>query len=226
MKRPLVLLVCLIAILLCGHFSAAQVPINVAGLKSGATPTPTPFDACFNFRSSSGFVTDISPCVYVLKTDTYTGSPIRGGFTFGWVIENTVFDVDRNNANDPRLAGINYVAGTATAWNSNDTYFRVDLPATGTYVVHLAMGDSFGQSNMNAEIRDTTTDLSFAVSAASTSGNHYLDATGADLTNATWPGSEIGVSKSFGTTQLRLYPGSHSTSDVTTIAHLRIVRIS
>lgn len=185
----------------------------------------SPFSAGFDFRSTSGYVTDSAGFTYVLKTDTYPTT--RGGFTFGWAIDNqTVLDADRNASNDPRIAGINFVPGASNGNPIGNTYFRVDLPSAGGYNVYLAIGDSFGQFNQYVEIRDTTTSLSFTIGPTNTAANHYLDANATDLTNATWPGSQTPKAATFATTQLRLYPGALAASDVTTIANLQIVRTS
>ena len=176
----------------------------------------------FNFRATSGFVTDGAQ-VYVLPADTYPTT--RGGFTFGWVIvNNAVFGVDRSTGVDVRLAGINYTAGFNGTGLLANTYFRVDLPAVGSYNIHLAMGDTFNQSGvaMRAEIRDTTTDLTFVVSGTPSAGHQWRDAAGTLLTDTTWPTSEVGVSKTFASTQLRLYAGNLTGTDITTMAHLRI----
>lgn len=184
----------------------------------------TPFSAGFDFRSSSGYVTDSAGYTYVLKTDTYPTT--RGGFTFGWVADNQpVSDADRNAGFDPRIAGINYAPGANSGTPIGNTYFRVDLLSAGTYSIELAIGDaSFGQTNQYVSVRDTTTAL-FVVGPTNTSASHWLDANATDLTNTTWPTTEAAkTGQVFATTQFRIYPGNISSTDVTTLSHVRIVR--
>lgn len=183
----------------------------------------TPFSAGFDFRSTSGYVTDSAGYTYVLKTDTYPTT--RGGFTFGWVLDNqNTFDADRNNTFDARIAGINFVSGANTGTPIGNTYFRVDLLSAGTYSIELAIGDTSAQTNQYVSVRDTTTAL-FVVGPANTSASHWLDANATDLTNVTWPTTEAAkTGQVFATTQLRLYPGNITSTDATTVSHLRIVR--
>src|SRR5678816_4027126 len=137
-------------------------------------------DMGFNFRATSGFVTDGAEQTYVLTADTYPTT--RGGFTFGWVILNdSPTAVDRDSGIDVRLAGINYLPGYGGVGILSQSYFRVDLPTTGSYTIHLALGDTFSKTNMRGEVRDSATDLAFVVDAASLSANHWLDATDTDL---------------------------------------------
>ena len=55
---------------------------------------------------------------------------------FGWTNVTLVQARDRNNQIDPRLAGMNF------ANNGSPATFYVDLPASGTYNVSLALGDA------------------------------------------------------------------------------------
>ena len=196
--------------------------IMTAGFRGSAAPPGVSMG--FDFRSTSGFVTDPTNFTYVLKTDTYP--TLRGGLTFGWVLDNNaVFDADRDNTNDPRLAGINFTAGYGGVPILSNSYFRADLLATGTYNIFLAVGDATAaQTNQRVEIRDNTTDLSFVVGPANTSANHFLDANAVDLTNVTWPSSQTSKSAVFATTILRMYAGDLTASDVTTVASLQITQ--
>ena len=173
----------------------------------------------FNFRATSGYVTDGANQVYVLPADTYPTT--RGGFTFGWVVDgNTVFSADRDNAGDVRLAGINYISGII---GGTPTYFRVDI-APGTYNIYLAVGDTVAQTTMFVEVKDTTTSK-FTIGNFNTAINHYVDANGTDHTRANWPANNTSRSVAFATNQFRLYPGNIATNtDVTTLAHLRITQ--
>jgi len=195
--------------------------IMTTGLKAAAVAPA--WTKGFDFRATSGFVTDDANYTYVLPADTYPTT--RNSVTFGWVVDgNTVSGADRNSGAIPQLAGINFVAGLQGA---SPTYFRVDLPSAGTFDVTLGLGDaSFAQVNMRVEVRDTSTSKFFVLTGGdfSTSANHFVDASGVDRTAAAWPTDEVAVSTVFATTQLWLIPGSLSASDVTTMACLVVTQ--
>jgi hypothetical protein len=101
-----------------------------------------PFDMGFNFRGTSGYVTDPSYAVPVLGEaypNTYTnadGKSLNGGWTLAVSI------LDRASTNDPRIAGINYHF-------SSPRWFLLDLasgsaPGAGVYTVDIAYGDAGG----------------------------------------------------------------------------------
>src|SRR5271165_4650423 len=92
------------------------------------------FQAGFDFRNTSNFVSDPPGDTYVLPTMMYPTTV--NGLTFGWTNINLVQGRDRNNGLDPRLAGVNL------ATNGMPATFYVDLPTAGTYNLSLAMGDA------------------------------------------------------------------------------------
>jgi hypothetical protein len=100
------------------------------------------WDKGFNFRQTSGFVTDGANETYVLSGDSYPAT--RNGVTFGWE-DAPSGDRDRNSGIDRRLAGMNFVSSAAGA---SAYRFRVDLPAAGDYAVRLAIGDEANGSNV------------------------------------------------------------------------------
>lgn len=177
-------------------------------------------DYCFDFRLSSGFVTDTGGCVPVLD-ETYPHTYANGA-TAGW--EQTSIDGsrDRNAALDPRLAGVNRNL-------SNDVFreFRVDLPATGSYDIRAAIGDaSFGASNGEnpfASIKDTTTSLFTIVAGdGSMAAEEFYDATGVKRTSAAnWVSSNAVKTLTFSTTIFRLRL-ENATAGYTPVAHLRV----
>lgn len=178
------------------------------------------FELGFNFRATSGYVTDGADQIYVLSGDAYPTT--RLGATFGWVVgAQPVLDANRNNAIDPRLAGINYVEGGAAI----TTYFRVDLPSAGTCEVRLALGDaSFAQNNVLVIVKDTTTTLfqSPDITGLSSASGHFYDANGDDLTTVTWPGTNTPQSVEFATTQMRVYLGDPAAANVSTLAFIGV----
>ncbi len=172
-----------------------------------------PFDAGINFRASSGFVTDGTNETYCLGgSDAYPTA--RGGFTFGWVTSFT--DVrDRNAGVDRRLAGINFCPQIGD-------YFRLDLPSTGNYDIHLALGDDSGGNPVEWKLQDTTTLL--ATYTGTPGSGNFQDASGATLSAANWPGSEAPLAnKTFATTQVRLVANGTGNN---VVAHLRVVAVA
>lgn len=151
----------------------------------------TPFTAGFNFRkdnTTAGYV-DIEGVneVYVLPTDAYTGSVIRGGLKFGFTNSLSLQDGrDRSTTVDRRLAGIAINSGVAPV-------FRVDLPSAGTYDIRLAAGDAGNPATVSATVLDGATSR-IAVGPTAVSAGHFIDAVGTDLTAAAWPGSNAAVS--------------------------------
>lgn len=155
----------------------------------------TAFDKGFNFRQTSGYVTDGTNETYVLASDAYTGSVIRNGVAFGWTTALGAQDSrDRNSALDRRLSGIGFNDGIATV-------FRVDLPAAGTYSLRLAMGDPSNSKTISVTIKDGANTL-VTISGVSVPAGSHLDATGTVYTDANWPASNSAVSKVFAGTVL------------------------
>jgi hypothetical protein len=177
----------------------------------------------FNFRSTVAFVTDGANQIEVENSSPnglYPTTNSIGGdsVTYGWDIATTIRD--RVNTNDPRLAGMHF-ANSA----SGNLNFRVDLPAAGTYKYRLAIGDgSFAQPAMQVRIYDNTTLLT-NVNVGTSVANHFIDATGNDLTNVTWPGSNAQVTQSFATTIL-IMRISGDVTNTTCIAHLEVEQAS
>jgi hypothetical protein len=171
----------------------------------------------FNFRATSGFVTDNANEVYVLDTDTYPTT--RGGFTFGWVQTGTrpVSSADRTTGVDVRLAGINYCQDWAA---TTETYFRVDL-TPGTYNVRIAVGDASFSGNLNHIVVKDTGTTRFTVTGTYGSGN-FFDSQSVEYSAAAWPGSNSPQSTNISTGQLRMVMGDGSASDNQMVAHLRI----
>jgi hypothetical protein len=94
------------------------------------------------------------------------------------------------------------------------TIYAIDLPAAGAYTLFLAVGDpSYARSNQKVELFDDTTSLGVLFTGASTgAANSFLDAAGNVWTAAAWPASNVGVTKTFSTTKLRLKLGDGANS--------------
>lgn len=174
----------------------------------------------FNFRSTAGFVTDGPGETYVLGTDSYP--TVRDSLTFGWV-SGPIQSRDRNNSVDPRFAGINFVSNGA----ADPAVFRFDLPKTGHYAIHLALGDmSSPQTGIKVAVFDTSLPiLGFDFLSAISSGQ-MIDANEVVHSYLDWADNETPVADEFTTTQFMLELGPSSTGTFSsTLAHLKIAFI-
>lgn len=155
------------------------------------------FDMGFNFRNTAGFVTDQAYAVPVLKElypNTYTnlnGDSVNAGWD-----NITVNGIDRNAANDPRLAGVNYATDSMQS-----RPFRVDLnsgsaPGAGSWSVDIALGDEGDTHTQSSAIDDDTTELIYLTPGGGTvtAPGQFVDATTAVVTaSATWTGTPATV---------------------------------
>ena len=170
------------------------------------------WDKGFNFRATSGFVTDGSNETYVLE-EMYPTT--RNGVTFGW---NAGLQTrDRNSSLDRRLAGSHFTNNTGT-----QRVFRVDLPSAQDYVISLALGDAqYAQAYLYWQLLDNTNSLAIIDDTDGTAGSHFDDATGVDRTAAAWPADNLTITKTFATTTLNCKIGSPSAqAGASTLAHL------
>lgn len=184
-------------------------------------------DYCFNFRQSSGFVTDTGGCVPVL--DEAYPHTYANGATAGWEQTSADGTRDRDNTVNPKLAGHNRA-------NLADTFreFRVDLPATGAYDIRAALGDFFSYAanfnNPNASIKDTTTSLFTIVSSdTSIAAQEFYDATGVKRTSISdWVTNNAAKTLTFSTTifRINLTPTNTSGADYSALAHLQVTTAS
>ncbi len=173
----------------------------------------------FNFRGSSGYVTDPANTTYSLGNTFEANYPItRAGYTFGWDPAGSGqvdFGVDRNSGNDPRLAGIVFYNGGPAAT------FQLDLPNAGTFDIYLAIGDAVGGTGLTTvTLKDNTTTL-WSVTQASTTGNSFTDAQGNEYTAANWPANNMPQAATFATTTLRIVLGTSPAFQG--LAHLAVV---
>lgn len=145
-----------------------------------------------DFRATSGFVTDPTNYTHDLGTTVYpTASP--QGNNIGWVSTSGLGARDRNAAIDPRLAGIVFTSAATVST------FKIALPAAGTYLINIAMGDATqAQSGQFLRIFDGATLLATPIPAnTSTLSGSFLDATNTQYTAAAWPGSNTSISLTF-----------------------------
>lgn len=174
----------------------------------------------FNFRATSGYVTDGAGEVYVLATDAYPTT--RGGVTFGWESTSGIAGANRNSGIDQRLAGLCYWTRTA------QKTFRIDISA-GTYNVTIAAGDAHPSVRHPARViaYDNTSELSELFDVNNTTFGSHVDAVGDVYVNANWPGSNTPVELTFATTACRFVMGATSgTLDSnTSITHIALEEV-
>lgn len=166
-----------------------------------------PFAMGFNFRQTSGFVTDGAAEVPVLGGEAYPHTYTNAnGYSInaGWDNTSGPQPVDEDASHDRRIAGKHYV------YKDNNRNFDIDLssgsaPGAGTYTIDLAIGQTQnggGTETQEFTVKDTTTAL-ITESGQATAANHLLDATLANLlATTTWAGTT--VDKTFATTLCRL----------------------
>lgn len=171
------------------------------------------YDGGFNFRFSSGYVTDGANETYVVFVSSYPTT--RNGFTFGWTVGPTLSnDVSTTY---PRLAGYN---GAAVG----DTW-QLDLPAAGAVTVHLALGSAGGGgcATETVALKDNATTLHTYGPFDATVVDRLMDANDVQHTSsANWIANETGATFTFATTTLKLV----FSSCTGVIAHLRVVQSS
>lgn len=166
----------------------------------------------FNFRDSSGYVTDDPSETYVLGETTST---TRGGATFQW---DSCPDCRRNRDSgvDRRLAGVNQRSnvGTQITWT-----LTID---PGTYTVCLALGDATNdQAYQRVDIYDDASLLFSVVDTDGTTAANFDDANGTNRSAAAWPGSHAcKTGQVFASTSMKLKLGSTTAQSASsTIAH-------
>jgi len=164
----------------------------------------------FNFRSTSGYVTDASGDTYVLSADVYPTT--RGGVTFGYSAGTLTGASNIDNTYDPKIAGYHYQLaslGSAT--------FRIDL--TGSLQIRVGAGDKGGGYAQRINIIDSG-GTKFSVNGTNTAGS-YFDASTTQHTAANWPASNVQSSAYTFATYVAVVLGASGT-DYTTLAHIEV----
>lgn len=150
-----------------------------------------------NFRSTLGYVTDGSNDAWVDPADSYPTSRSTGaGTTANVGYDSPTNSQDRNDTLDVRLAGIHF---TVLAQKT----FTIELPATGNYILTLALGDaSASWPNAKVVVKDDTTTLATIQGNGTTepASGSFADANNSFWTAAVWPGSNTTLALTFATT--------------------------
>lgn len=158
----------------------------------------------FNFRATSGYVTDGANETYVLGSATAypTTRTVNGeSVTFGWETAPTGTAKDRSTAAQyaPELSGVNQEPGLA-----GPPVFRVDLPTAGTYSINVGAGDASFANYANFQVVDNATTL-ITGGPTSISAGTFMDATGVVRTSGTdWHANNAASSQTFASTICRL----------------------
>lgn len=159
------------------------------------------FPQGINFRATTGYVTDGTNEDYEIGSGSGAANYPRTtaqGNSVGWETTSSTYNErNRNSGNDRRLAGCHF-NGSSGAFD-----YRVDLSAAGDWDVRLAMGDASYAQGAACELFDTSSSLGTLSSGSTSASQRFKDATGTEYTNATWPGSNTAVTKTFSTTICR-----------------------
>lgn len=172
----------------------------------------------FNFRATSGIVTDGTGQTYVTGDMYPTTRMINGeSVTFGW--ETTTNHGDRSiyAPYTPEMSGLAFNdAGAGT-----ERVFRIDLPTTGNFQIQVGAVDAGNPNQGYFGLRDNTTEFK-SVGNTSLTGTQTIDANGtvhADI--PTWRSSATAVDQAFASTIFRFaLKGSATNSSI--VNHISI----
>jgi hypothetical protein len=181
-------------------------------------------DFGFNFRNTSGYVTDPSYATYVLPNTNYpTTRSVNGvSLTFGWESSAGILTGrDRSTSVDARLAGIFFTPNNGTGFAT----FRLDLPSTGIWTFALAQGDGAGGNSQNNFLQVKNTSSLLATYNTNTTATKWSDTASNTWTSAQWPGSNVTANLTFTTTICRVTLTAQSSSNSNTIAHFRVTQV-
>ena len=134
-----------------------------------------------DFRASSNYVTDPPGDTFVLASTAYPTT--FNGVNYGWTNVNLIQSRNRSTSVDSRLAGMNY------ANNGSPATFYLDLPASGTYSLSLALGDDGYLScspQCQVQFLDGSTVLATLTQGSEGEG-YFYDAQGHNWSAAKWP---------------------------------------
>ncbi len=199
---------------------------NGGGIQQNTTVTLTVLSSSawaigFDFRASSNYVTDPPGDTYVLNTTAYPSS--FNGITYGWTNVTLVQSRNRSTTVDPRLAGINY------AMNGTPATFYLDLPASGTYSLSLAMGDeSYPECGTQCQIQflDGNTVVA-TIAKGSDNLGYFYDAQGNNWSAALWPTKNVSQQVAISGKRLTMVVGTNKSSgDLTPIAFLGVTEVT
>lgn len=161
-------------------------------------------------RATAGYRIDAAGQTYTLG-EAYPVT--RGGVTFGWDANNTANTRDRSATGDARLAGVVFTN------HITPRTLRIDLPATGTRPIRLALGDAGGGVTNIAKLYDGGV-LFATIGPTATAGGRFLDATGVEYLEAAWVTSNTPISHNFTTTLFEITIGDGVSGSISEFAHV------
>lgn len=180
------------------------------------------FPAGYDFRATSGFVTDPANCTFEIGTTANYPRTDALGNTVGWEdAPSGTRDRNANAGDAAKVAGVGFYNGGS----GNLRRYRIDLPSTGNYSMRCAIGDGNSGSNSNGgklELFDNVTSLGILVNQGGPQNdNQFYDATNVLRTSPTdWVNNnQLGGPFTFASTILRVKL-SYTTASAACIAHL------
>jgi hypothetical protein len=164
-----------------------------------------------NLRSSLAYVTDGANQSFMTVDgsaflNAYPTAITIGGGSVNCGYEDSILQTrNRSTSGDVRLAGGAFFTQNGSAFGT----LRLDLPAPGTYNIHLAAGDLYSNANPYIAIYDGSTLLTTVVDTAAGPGaNNFYDATGTKHTSrANWAANQLPYQGTFATSILRIRIG-------------------
>ena len=174
---------------------------------------------CFDFRATSGYVTDPANCSPVLG-DAYPHT-YSNGITAGW--NGGPATEDDSSSVDARLAGVNnkYNQGVQLT-------FRIDLDAAESKDIRAAFGNATNSSGYQyVQLLDDTTVIATIDQPTGESAGQWYDATGVLRTSSSdWVNNNAVLTHVFTSTILNIIIGTPTNPDVccSGINHVRVTR--
>lgn len=177
----------------------------------------------FNFRATAGYVADGADQAYVVG-DTYPTTRMVGGeaVTFGWEAQGPDPLRERTSAAPykPELSGLEQLSGSGS-----EAVFRVDLPATGDYMIHVGACDPVFGNKVFFGLRDNTTEF-VSVAETALGSTDVCDAAGnIHSTGLLWRQNASRVVRTFGSTTFR-FALKVTSSLASIVSHITITPIT
>lgn len=178
----------------------------------------------FDFRATSGYVTDPGYAVFV--TDTTTDATMAYPHTFtngGGVAVVAGWDAGASSvvSRDRTTTYVTWGAGSVIL-DSGTATFRIDLPATGKYEVYTTWGDPGNGVTTNGLITDNgTTRVTITGTTTGGATGTFLDSNSIAMAAGSW-WTNLPITVNFTSTVMRvvLNPGANTSR----LMNLRIVQ--
>lgn len=146
-----------------------------------------------NFRNTSGYVTDPAHTKYVLDDSTHSVTIDGVTIPLAWSGTPTSYDID--NSVDARLAGTMYASGMYE--------LSITVPAAGVYKIRVGLGAVNFPATETLQVCDgTCSSVILTIGPTANGSNSVIDATGTDLSAASWPSTNAEATITLTTTTL------------------------